>query len=110
LRRSIVTSGGNSVAVAEGSNPSRQVHLRSSLDLPHQTELDITARYVSKLPLPPVPGYLAVDMRWAWHPRSNVEVSIAGQNLLGPAHGEFTAVSTRTAFSRSLFLEVACSF
>ena len=104
------SDAGNSVAVAEGANPSRQVLLRSSLDLPRQTELDITARYVSKLLLPLVPGYLAVDMRWAWRPRANVEVSVTGNNLFGPPHGEFTAASTRSAFSRSAFLELLCRF
>jgi iron complex outermembrane receptor protein len=99
-----------SVAEAEGSNPSRQWMLRSSFDLPRQMELDITARYVSELPLPTVPSYLALDMRWGWRPRPDVEVSITGQNLIGPPHGEFTAEATRTAFSRAVFLECLIRF
>jgi iron complex outermembrane recepter protein len=51
-----------------------------------------------------------MDLRWAWRPRPNVEVSVTGQNLLGPAHGEFTAESTRTAFSRGVFLELVSRF
>ena len=100
----------NSVASTEGANPSRQWMLRSSLDLPRQMDLDITARYVAELALPLVPSYLAMDLRWAWRPRPNVEVSVTGQNLLGPAHGEFTAESTRTAFSRAVFLELVSRF
>ena len=99
-----------SVAGAEGSNPSHQWMLRSSLDLPRQTELDVTARYVSELPLPNVPGYFALDLRWGWRLRPDVEVSITGQNLLGPPHGEFTAEATRTAFSRAVFLEFLIRF
>ena len=99
-----------SVAAAKGSNPSGQWMLRSSLDLPHQMEFDVTARYVGELPLPNVPSYLAMDMRWGWQPRRDVEFSITGQNLLGPPHGEFTAVATRTAFSRALFAELLLRF
>ena len=57
-----------------------------------------------------MPGYLAVDIRGAWRPKPGVEVSVTGQNLFGPAHGEFTAASTRTAFSRAVFIELACRF
>jgi iron complex outermembrane receptor protein len=84
--------------------------LRSSLDLPHQMEFDVTARYVSELPLPNVPSYVAVDMRWGWQPRPGVDISITGQNLLGPPHGEFTAAATRTAFSRGVFAELLWRF
>ena len=99
-----------SVAAGEGANPSRQWLLRSSFDLPRQMELDVTARYVSELALPNVPSYLAVDMRWGWRPRRDLEISITGQNLLGPPHGEFTAVATRTAFSRAVFAELLLRF
>jgi iron complex outermembrane receptor protein len=84
--------------------------LRSSFDLPRQTELDITARYVSELPSPFVPSYFTVDLRWGWRPRPDTEVSITGQNLVGPAHGEFTAESTRTAIARAVFLELLIRF
>lgn len=100
----------NSVAATEGANPSRQWMLRSSLDLPRQMDLDITARYVSELALPLVPSYLAMDLRWAWRPHRDVEVSVTGQNLLGPAHGEFTSESTRTAFSPGVFIELVSRF
>ena len=99
-----------SVAAAEGGNPSHQWMLRSSFDLPRQMELDLTARYVSELALPNVPGYLAVDVRWGWQPRPGVEVSITGQNLFGPPHGEFTAAATRTAFTRAVFAELLLRF
>ena len=100
----------SSVAAAEGSNPSHQWMLRSSFDLPHQMEFDVTARYVAELSLPNVPSYLAMDMRWGWRPRHDVEFSITGQNLLGPPHGEFTDVATRTAFSRAVFAELLLRF
>ena len=100
----------NSVTRVVGANPSRQWMLRSSFDLPRQTELDITARYVSELPSPVVPSYFTVDMRWGWRPRPDTEISITGQNLLGPPHGEFTAEATRTAISRAVFVELLTRF
>ena len=100
----------DSVAAAKGSNPSHQWMLRSSLDLPSQTALEITARYVSALSFPPVPSYFTMDLRWAWRPHANVELSVAGHNLVGPAHGEFTAAATRTAISRGVFVELVSRF
>ncbi len=100
----------NSVTRVVGANPSRQWMLRSSFDLPRQMEFDLTARYVSELPSPVVPSYFTVDMRWSWQPRPGTEISITGQNLLGPAHGEFTAEATRTAISRAVFVELLTRF
>ena len=99
-----------SVASAEGANPSRQWVLRSSHDLPYQMEFDATLRYVSALLFPPVPRYLTLDLRWGWRPQPGLEVSVTGRNLLGPAHGEFTDVSTRTAIARSVFVELVSRF
>jgi iron complex outermembrane receptor protein len=84
--------------------------LRSSLDLPHQTELDITARHVARLGSPRVPSYTAVDARLAWRPREGLEWSIAGQNLFGSGHGEFTDRTTRTQFGRAVFVELVSRF
>jgi len=67
-------------------------------------------RYVSALPSPPVPSYLTLDLRWGWRPQPRLEVSVTGRNLLGPAHGEFTDVSTRTAIARSVFVELVSRF
>jgi iron complex outermembrane receptor protein len=100
----------NSVAAAEGSNPSHQWLLRSSLDLPGQTELDITARHVSELTQPLVPSYTTLDLRLGWRPRADLELSVSGQNLVGPAHGEFTPLTTRTALGRAVFVELIGRF
>jgi iron complex outermembrane receptor protein len=59
---------------------------------------------------PLVPSYLAMDLRWGWRPRPDLEVSIVGQNLLGPPHGEFTSVTTRTAFARAALVELVMRF
>jgi iron complex outermembrane recepter protein len=92
----------------EGANPSRWGILRSSLDLGPRTELDLTLRYVDALAQPVVPSYTALDLRLGWRLRSNVDLSIVGQNLLGAGHGEFTDVTTRTDFKRAVFVKVVC--
>jgi iron complex outermembrane receptor protein len=100
----------DSVAAAQGSNPSRQWVLRSSHDLGAKSDLDLTMRYVSPLSAPAVPSYLAADLRWAWRPREGMELSVTGQNLLGPRHGEFAPVETRTAFGRAILLKWVSRF
>jgi iron complex outermembrane receptor protein len=92
----------------EGANPSRWGILRSSLDLGTRTELDVTLRYVGALPQPVVPSYTALDLRHGWQLKSNVDLSLSGQNLLGSGHGEFTDVATRTDVKRAVFLKLNC--
>jgi iron complex outermembrane receptor protein len=49
-------------------------------------------------------------MRLSWRPRADLELSVTGQNLVGPAHGEFTPLTTRTAFGRAVFFQVVGRF
>ena len=92
----------------EGANPSRWGILRSSLNLGARTEFDLTLRYVGALAQPVVPSYTAMDLRLGWQVRSNIDLSIVGQNLLDAGHGEFTDVTTRTDFRRAVFVKVTC--
>lgn len=94
------------VQSTEGANPARWGLLRSSLDLGPRTQFDVTWRYVGALSQPAVPSYTALDLRLGWRPRPNIDLSIAGQNLLGGGHGEFTDVTTRTDFKRAVFLKL----
>jgi iron complex outermembrane receptor protein len=73
----------------ESRNPHHQLSLRSSLDLPHNVELDSTVRYVEGLPDFLVRSYVVVDVRLAWRPFKDLEVAIVGQNLLDDRHPEF---------------------
>jgi iron complex outermembrane receptor protein len=91
-------------AAAQGANPRRQLLLRSALDLPRAMEFDVTVRHVSALSNPDVPSYTAVDARIAWRPHPDGELSLSALNLLGPRHGEFTDVTTRSALGRSILL------
>jgi len=84
--------------------------IASSLDLPHRTELDVRIRHVSELTSPVVPAYSAVDVRLGWRVRSDLELSVTGQNLFGSGHSEFTDPVTRTEFQRSVLFKILSRF
>lgn len=100
----------NGPIAQEGRDPGRSWRLRSSLDLPRQVEVDVTARHVGALARPAVPSYSAVDVRFGWRPRREWELSLTGQNLLGNGHAEFSSPATRTDVRRAVFLEVVNRF
>jgi iron complex outermembrane receptor protein len=98
------------VVAQEGRDPARIWMLRSSLNLPYQSELDATMRHVSALANPTVPAYTVVDVRLGWKPRRNLELSITGQNLFSGGHAEFTDPATRTQLGRGVFFKVVSRF
>jgi iron complex outermembrane receptor protein len=100
----------NAVSSQEGKDPAQTWRLRSSLDLPKQTEFDVIVRRVSALSNPIVPSYLALDLRYGWRSLSGLELSITGQNLAGNGHAEFGAPATRTELRRGVFLKIVSRF
>ncbi len=102
-------SGDTGTATA-GNDPDYQAMLRSSLDLPGRVELDVGIRHVAKLPDPEVPAYTALDVRIGWRPRSDVELSLTGQNLLEASHPEFGTAATRSELSRSIYGRILWRF
>ena len=98
------------LTAARGRDPSQTWHVRSSWDLPHAQELDLMARHVSRLRTPDVPSYLAVDVRWGWRPRQQLELALVGRNVFDRGHGELTAVNTRTEIGSSFQLQAVMQF
>jgi iron complex outermembrane receptor protein len=94
----------------QGRDPRRSWRLRSSVDLYRHGEFDVIARRVSRRSTPAVPSYSAVDVRYGWHPRPGIELSVTGQNLLRKSHGEFTDRSTRTEIGRGVFVNLVSRF
>jgi iron complex outermembrane receptor protein len=94
----------------EGNDPQNQFLLQSTLDLPHNVQFDMVARYVSALPEPHVPSYFTFDVRVAWRPRKNLEFSIVGQNLWEDRHPEFGPAATRQEIPRSVYGRISWSF
>lgn len=72
-------------------NPQNQFSLRSSFDVSDNVELDMWFRYVDKLAAAstkPVANYLSVNLRLAYKPIRNLELSLVGNNLI-ENHVEF---------------------
>ncbi len=82
-------------ALNETADPEQQVSLRSSMDLPGRIELDAGLRWVDSLRannvgvVAVVSDYAELDLRLAWRPRDNLELSLVGQNLLHRRHREY---------------------
>jgi iron complex outermembrane receptor protein len=73
----------------EGSSPSHQFFVRSSVDFGKAVEWDVLFRYVDNLPSVGVPSYFSLDVRLAWKIGKHTEISVVGQNLLDNQHIEF---------------------
>lgn len=83
---------------SHGADPEYEVKLRSQARLSDRLELDIRARAIGELPGGAVSDYVEADARLGWRVRPNLELSVAGFNLLDSAHREIiyaTAVETR---------------
>ena len=101
---------GDANVSAAGNDPKRQFMLRSSLDLPGSTELDIRVRYVSRLPAPSVPAYSAFDMRIAWRLQRELELSLVGQNLLDSGHVESGNPATASEMARGAYVKLKWTY
>jgi iron complex outermembrane recepter protein len=101
----------------ETADPSERWSLRSSLDLPHQTQLDIALRGVGSRELNDGPtlgriaGYTEMDVRLAWQAFEGCELSIAGQNLLHARHVEYGFPNgSEIEIGRSVYGKIAWHF
>ncbi len=95
---------------AEGNDPENQIVGQSMIDLPYHLEFDCNFRYVDDLASPAVPSYFTFDLRLAWHPIRNLELSIVGQNLWDEQHPEFGPALTRQEIPRSVYGKVMWRF
>lgn len=107
---SVMGTTGNATA-ASGQDPAYQFSLRSSLNLPHDTEFDLTLRSIGALantntPNTAVPAYTTADARFGWHLNKQLELSLSGFNLFGRSHAETGTAPVRSEFGRSFFLKL----
>jgi iron complex outermembrane receptor protein len=68
--------------ISLGNDPDFQLMLRSQLDLTDTIELDVIVRGVDGLPAPRVSGYVDADARIGWRALPELELFLAGSNLL----------------------------
>lgn len=77
--------------------PAHQFSVRSSWDPAARVRFDAALYFTSQLPragkppfaLSEVPAVFRCDLRLAWEPRPELELSVTGQNLLDDRHPEF---------------------
>lgn len=96
------------------SSPNQQVMLSTLWQPIHNWEFSSHLRWVDELGYGPVPSYFGLDLRIAWAPRPDLEISITGKNLLQSSHAEFgddrLAPSGMHAVQRSVFGQVTWKF
>lgn len=104
--------------VNEGSSPKHQFSLRTNMDLSKQVSLDLWFYYVDELnrtsfsvPMP-IAEYTSMNVRLAWRPNNDLEVSLVGQNLLDNRHTEFVGENLllQTEVERSVYAKVRWKF
>jgi len=78
--------------------PRHQLSLRSGMDLSEELDLDVWLRYTGETDVANISrsvdpirikDYFALDVRLAWRPAKNLELSLVGQNLLNKRHLEY---------------------
>ncbi|TCS72198.1 iron complex outermembrane receptor protein [Sulfuritortus calidifontis] len=98
-------------ALIEGSGPRHQFQLHSQWQLQPALDLDAMLYYVSRVQNDAVGAYTRLDLRLAWRPRKDLELSLVGQNLLDDRHFEFTGQdSAASDVPRSLYAQARWRF
>lgn len=92
------------------NDPKHYWSLRSAHELAPGVQLDLLLRHTSGLTQPVVPGYHELDARIAWQARPNLELALAGRNLLHDEHAEFGEPGVRQTFERSLTMSAILQF
>jgi iron complex outermembrane receptor protein len=90
-----------------GNDPRHTAMLRSQWDFTPRHEVDVTWRYVGRLPNPVVPSYSVVDARIGWRLSKSLELSLLVQNALDRKYSEFGTPATRAILERAYFVKVA---
>lgn len=101
----------NRVLTIETSDPQHQASLRSIIQLPLDLELDASVYYTDAITEHQVDNYTRVDLRLAWKPSDNFELSLVGQNLQDNQHKEYAANDVfYTEVPRSVYAKIVTRF
>jgi iron complex outermembrane receptor protein len=99
-------------------SPQQHVSLRSSISPWQDVNLDILLRYVDNnetigfFGSEVINDYFSMDIRLAWQPIKNMELSLVGQNLLAEQHLEYRqeAITTATEIDRGMYGKISWHF
>jgi iron complex outermembrane receptor protein len=99
---------------APGLNPTHQAGLWTSFNLPKNLELDVNARYVSRLDVEPaVEDYIQADVQLGMTLGEKLRVALIGRDLLTPRHVEFprgASPEDRRAIERQMRARASWTF
>lgn len=93
--------------ISLGNNPHWQGSVRAELLLPENIRVDATLRAVDTLPDPRVPAYVDADLRLGWRARKDVELYLAGTNLLNASREESADADRGQRIARSVRAGIA---
>ncbi|MBI2772748.1 MAG: TonB-dependent receptor [Burkholderiales bacterium] len=88
-----------------GNDPRYYGSLGLAWNASHTMEADVQVRRVGALPSPAVPAYTAVDLRWGWRVRPDLELSFTVRNLTDSRHPEWGNPASRVEIERSFLLK-----
>ncbi len=101
-------------------SPQQRVSLRGALSPWHNIDLDFWFRYVDKnltfgsysADGASINGYVTLDLRAAWRPIKDIELSVVGQNLFQQSHLEYISENQTlpTLIERGLYGKVSWNF
>ena len=97
----------------EGSSPQHQAQLRSAVNISENFSVNTSVAFVDRLPAQQIASYTRVDSNLIWRPKTGVEMSLVGQNLLHERHLEsndiFTSVNS-SQMVRSVYAKITLRF
>jgi iron complex outermembrane receptor protein len=89
---------------ALGNDPTYQLLARTHLDLTPRLQATLGARLIDEIETAPAIGsYVEADARLAYHVSDNLELYVAGRNLLSRNHDESNDRNQAQVVQRSLF-------
>lgn len=99
-------------------NPQQHASLRSSISPTKNFDFDILLRYVDSTKSisfsdsTTIKSYISMDIRLAWQPVNNIELSLVGQNLLAENHYEYKQelITNPTEIDRGMYGKLVWSF
>ena len=98
----------------EDDVPHNQASLQSRMNLPANLQFDQWLRYVDPVDVEDLPSYLELDLRLACRVSKNVELAVAGRNLLHNRHREygpsFLLTTETTDVERSVYGKLTWQF
>ncbi len=86
-----LTDGGTDLAVKDDIRRyvPNEVNFRAMFDLSEQVQFNAQFRFVDDIPAIDIPAYTQLDLKLAYRPVRNLELSVVGQNLLRPDTKEY---------------------